>query len=1179
MSVKRRAIQAYNLYQHYFPTDRVLAQRIFKATVNTTVAFIFTLIPKVRDHLGGEPAMLPLISVIVHPGRRVGGTIKGAIYCTTGLLFGLAYSLLGRFLARKCLGDGWHVLTELQQKEMNFTRYRAALAILAMFETIMLFGHGWMRSVNHLYFGIVFPVFLVVHFTFMAPLKTSPGDIANNFSTPFYLGIAMSIFFNLVLFPEFGSTYLGNAAVDAFKEMHKSVKDAVEFFINSPLPNDNSKETVSLTKLLKCKQTVRSKINNCETVLEECLYEISYSYLSPVKLNPLLPTMRDISIYITGLVNACQLEFMLLKELNLTNIENLKGLVEAIGEDIDNTLKTDMLLLAYAFDVNVNRIGEPSFKNKKKKELLKDVNPLNNIEQLKVSLDAFKKKVQEEILDVDIDLLKPDEELFLFSTFLINLKQTVELIIELTIQVNSIYESRKRREERSWFLGRSFWMPFFQNYKNFPIFGYGKVTENDGLRGTLNGAGERSEFVRRRPSYEEEELLNQQAQTNKHTDSNLALPVSELPTIKKTSHFLEWMPVKIHKFMIKSKEHFRFGFQVVVALMLASFPMFIPKTRAWYISYRGTWIGFVCILCLEPSVGGTFWVFFLRGVGVIIGAAWGYLSYAASIHNRNPYLETVITVFGAVPGFYFLLGSPYVKAAIIQIISIYVVILAAMLPRDDPPGILLSFAKRCLAVGYGGGIALIVQLFFFPVKARDQLNEEISFVCGCISEMELLYAVGLDGEEHKTDLNEMRFKKIKKLSSSAKSALNRATAYKGLTRQEPRLKGEYTGLENIFTEVIFVLQQIVERMDNQSILRRHYGNSIAKGVNPLVYSYRRQLVGSTISLFRAIQEAFINKTPLPQFLPSARLAHRRLLVKISKILPRFTGITIPKVEIKKVENSDSTTTSSDSEDEITFTPKKINANKKQLLDRETFLTWNATSAATEEIIDYIEELVELTKLLVGVNEFKYGFLSRPIYEDWAAEAATGFDNFLKGGSSSNLKPVATFNEEDEYETVVNERNTKASSARNTLNNTADSSGIDSIEAPNYDIYAMASLSSDASSNIASNLDSDLSMAPPDPVALHEGDRKPKQKVINNTSVNLARIASHKAGSKMEELPKKFRDRSFSIGTIADQLPGLSKKKTLGEANAEYFNDSEDTSDEDLPLVLKRIVSRSKKKGN
>ena len=92
------------LWKHYFPCDKVLAKRIGKSTVNSTVALIFCLIPKVRDRLGTEPAMLPLISVMVHPGRRVSGTIQGAIYCMTGLVFGLAYAIFGRFLAQRCLG-------------------------------------------------------------------------------------------------------------------------------------------------------------------------------------------------------------------------------------------------------------------------------------------------------------------------------------------------------------------------------------------------------------------------------------------------------------------------------------------------------------------------------------------------------------------------------------------------------------------------------------------------------------------------------------------------------------------------------------------------------------------------------------------------------------------------------------------------------------------------------------------------------------------------------------------------------------------------------------------------------------------------------------------------------------------------------------------------------------------
>ena len=44
-----------------------------------------------------------------------------------------------------------------------------------------------------------------------------------------------------------------------------------------------------------------------------------------------------------------------------------------------------------------------------------------------------------------------------------------------------------------------------------------------------------------------------------------------------------------------------------------------------------------------------------------------------------------------------------------------------------------------------------------------------------------------------------------------------------------------------------------------------------------------------------------------------------------------------------------------------------------------YMSWNASSAALAEVIEYLEELVDLTKLLVGANEFRSGLLIRPSY--------------------------------------------------------------------------------------------------------------------------------------------------------------------------------------------------------
>ncbi|QLQ78761.1 hypothetical protein HG537_0B01100 [Torulaspora globosa] len=1180
-------------WQRHFPCDRILAQRITKSTVNSTVAFIFCLIPKVRNHLGTEPAMLPLISVMVHPGRRVSGTIQGAIYCMTGLVFGLAYAIFGRFLAQRCLGSTWSTLSELEQYAMHYKRFEAALAILAVFETLMLFVHGWMRSVSHHYFGIVFPLFLVVHFTFMAPLKESSGVIAQSFSSPFYLGIAMSIFWNLILFPEFGSTFLGNASIDALNEIHKAIDESVRFFISMDERESGtlySGPPITLSKLFKTKTTISKKVQNCLLVLDECIYEISYSYLSPLQLKPIIDLLKPLNMYINGLVNACQLEFILLgsqqniegdvmdigtnKEILYADAAKLLRILDRLKEPVyglhrymSECIYISKLILSYAYDVDLSRVdfndifpdmNFPTYNHKK--ELPEDFNVEEHINKLTAALVDFDLTFREEMIHLDIDLLNPNDEMFLLSSFLMNFKQSTQSVISILEHVKDIYSTRKAREKKGWIRGKSLWSTFLSNRRSFKIWLKGNrstsnvVTENESLRGTFDydQSNALGGLAVRRPSNEEDDLLGQKTSTAaapSNNEDSKQLPVTardirdssfisnkagKKKGYRHLSYYFKMSLISADKFCRKSKAHFRFGFQVAIALMLASFPMFIPKTRHWYVEYRGTWIGFVCILCLEPSVGGTFWVFFLRAVGVIAGSAWSYLSYVAGVNQTNPYLETVVTVFGAVPGFYFLLGTPYVKAAIIQIISIYIVMLAAILPSSNRGSILISFAKRCLAVGYGGVIALVVQLTFFPIKARDQLNEEIAFVCGCISEMELLYASGLEGESLKTSMTDDRYQKFNRISQSAKSALSRAEAYKGLTRQEPRLKGEYTELENVFTQIIFVQRQIVDRMDNVALLRKQYGSGVIEELNSVVYPYRRQMVASLSNCMRAIQEAFLNKTPLPQFLPSARIAHRRLINMVSRALHNRYRSQLealkPRVVVDKFRDDES----SDIEDGLTMKTKNNREKSRGTLPpheyalKEKFLSWNASSAATEEVIEYVEELLDLTKILVGINEFKYGFLSRPLYEDWAADAVVGFDNFVKT-AGKRKRPVSGSEAGD------------VNSAISRVEEISSGSTISTAEGEQ-------------------------------PVAFNK-------KYTENSGLNLARIASHKIGHDNQDLPINFKNRTYSIGSYRDsvnQLSALSRKKTLGDADSSYF-DEEDTSDDELPLALKKIVSHKSKK--
>ena len=96
------------------------------------------------------------------------------------------------------------------------------------------------------------------------------------------------------------------------------------------------------------------------------------------------------------------------------------------------------------------------------------------------------------------------------------------------------------------------------------------------------------------------------------------------------------------------------------------------------------------------------------------------------------------------------------------------------------------------------------------------------------------------------------------------------------------------------------------------------------------------------------------KTPLPHFLPSARLAHLRLVNKVREIVQASSDKDIN--DIGKIA--------------------------RHRLVRRKYVSWNASSAAQTEIIEYLEELTDLTKLLVGANEFHSGLLKQPTYRDY-----------------------------------------------------------------------------------------------------------------------------------------------------------------------------------------------------
>jgi hypothetical protein len=255
--------------------------------------------------------------------------------------------------------------------------------------------------------------------------------------------------------------------------------------------------------------------------------------------------------------------------------------------------------------------------------------------------------------------------------------------------------------------------------------------------------------------------------------------------------------------------------------------------------------------------------------------------------------------------------------------------------------------------------------------------EALSSCIKQMTEMQTAIAIGVDNPST-MDLRSLKVQhRFERSRAKAVAALTAAETFLPFCLTEPRLKGSFRPLHPIYREIIYVLHQIVDRMENMLQLRRAYGNAVLEELNPEVHAYRRAVAAAiAVSLF-AVNEALTIRMPLPQFLPSARVAKLRLINRVREVVEARAKKQAP------------------GEHDVLYGTPGVIARDFGLGDDPTderttrvanlhkVLSWNANSAGLMEIIEYLEELVELAKLLVGVNAFRSGLLERPTFKDYA----------------------------------------------------------------------------------------------------------------------------------------------------------------------------------------------------
>ncbi|KAI5845750.1 hypothetical protein DFP73DRAFT_476901 [Morchella snyderi] len=847
------------------------------------------------------------------------------------------------------------------------------MSIRAVFVVIALFVHGYIRSSTpRLYLLVLLMIFPVLIGLTSPSFEVSPM-FPKQFLYPILTAVAIVLLVSVLVFPEFGSTHLGLSTIQTLQSTIKVQRSASALFVayaESSAGGGDVDVDKHLRELTASKADLRRQVAACKAVLTECSFELAFSVLAPWELRPIASrAIKRLVANTVSLVGACESEYALLgrpqgaaadteqkekdeidklrpkREIESGDERLLRYLLRRVEQPlnglqavIDRSIDIVNTCVAYTYDVP----ALPSHKQdgtarRPHGVLLAELDiyidtlssAITRFGQLTTDALEGAAVLTEPVADAegDVDVM-PRDEVFLISSFMLNLRQAASHTLDMLVCSRGLVEKRMERRER-----RRLWFPKIR----FRKWLFSGREEADRMPSVARAA-----FAVDGADAEEESDYSSSRETLTRERRRRARKAKKAR--EKLADWLEW---------VAASDDVLYAFKLTLGVTICAWPAFVGSWAEWFYLNRGVWVALIFILVFENAVGSTIWIFALRAVGTVIGSTWGYAAYKA--RGGNAVVIAVMIMIGSIPSYYVQLGTKYTKAGMVCTISMCVVAVSTHL-QTVPGSSEENFYKRTVTMLIGGCVATLVQMIILPAKARVRLKESLASAIVQINKMESCIAYGVDEVRNITSSPRV-FKKFERARKKAETALASAETFLTYTRQEPRLKGSFEMQEVVYKEIIFVLRQIVDRMENLVQMRKAYGSAILEQYNARVYNYRRNVAASITLMLFACHEALTTKLPLPQFLPSARIAHLRMVVRVRQLLM-------------------------EEEDEQSHEgahPASL-ATRRAL--RLKFLSWNAATAALEECIEYVEELVDLLKMLVGANEFRSGLLNRPTYHDY-----------------------------------------------------------------------------------------------------------------------------------------------------------------------------------------------------
>ena len=292
----------------------------------------------------------------------------------------------------------------------------------------------------------------------------------------------------------------------------------------------------------------------------------------------------------------------------------------------------------------------------------------------------------------------PSIETFLLASSLLSLRQAAEQVMSMLKHARTLVMRRQARRDRR----RLYW-PRKINWNRFLRSGGEQdvMTLPENARKEVRTGTDKQEHKGNKPKHKEHDddshsesedtspvRRDEEANPRAHPTAQVSTPTTQEPKApmpdRKPSHpkkySLLWWRAQSADFMesVANSEHSAYALKLTIAVMLVSWIAFYGPLNGWFNSMRVVWAPLQLVLVFEVAIGSSLWIFFIRAFGVIFGCVWGYASF--EIGRGNLVALVVILVIGIIPSAYVQLGTPYVKAGMISIVSMCIVALCT-LPR------------------------------------------------------------------------------------------------------------------------------------------------------------------------------------------------------------------------------------------------------------------------------------------------------------------------------------------------------------------------------------------------------------------------------------------------------------------------------------------------------------------